>query len=112
MNMNLKKALLPIAVLFVAIGCTSNAAPTVERVQNVLAPAVAKNVPGVTTQVVGIQEDPNGNAASAALEFSQYGRMVGRGKAKLVHYTDGRWVITDVESGVEGISMSGSLEVK
>jgi hypothetical protein len=93
--MILKRACLPVAVFSALIACTSSTAPpSAERVEKRLVPAVSEHWPGVKAKVVGIQADPQGNAATADLQFSKDGQAWGNGKAQLVHYTDGRWVIT------------------
>jgi hypothetical protein len=97
-------------VLLALVACSSTP-PSTEKVQKTLAPALAEKFRGMVVKVEGIQADAQGNAATADLAFSHpWGRS--RGTAKLSHYTDGRWVITDVHSDDGVVNMSGNLEIK
>jgi hypothetical protein len=98
-------------VVFLVLVACSSTPPSAEKVQNTLAPVLAKKFSGMTVKVEGIQADAQGNAATADLTISHpWGRPYGA--AKLSHYTDGRWVITDVHSDDGVVNMSGNLEIK
>ena len=96
-----------LAALLTFLGCSGNKL-TRERVQD----ALNGWVKGGTVTVIGVQEFPSENRASATLEFTNlktapYHRTgmlepstlySGPAEATLVHYNDGRWVITKLHT--------------
>ena len=105
-------AILVVLILFDLLACssssfvTTNTALTNERVQR----ALNQWAGGQSATVTGIQEFPNENRAVAQVTFNElktapYSRSdmqerstlySGDAEANLVHYNDGRWVITRI----------------
>ena len=95
-------------ILIVFTGCSDTGKLTKERVQA----ALNEWAKGGRVTVVGIQESPSENSAVATLDvyhlthapYSRQGSDVpntwysGGVEAKLVHYNDGRWVVTELSS--------------
>jgi hypothetical protein len=97
-------------------GCTNNKQLTTEAAQRAVDGAVAQMAepwqlePNASAKVLGVTENKQENIATADIIFSHFGFQCtepsyfqmkvnqnwGSGKAAFKHYTDGRWVLTEL----------------
>ena len=114
-------------VLFLSLaGCDSSQSQrdklTTERVQTAIDTWRGGNPP---VKVLGVAEEPSQNSATADLQFSRNFKVQdsffgpafadGPGTATFKHYTDGRWVMTNItcrgsHAGVTGL-LGGSWDI-
>lgn len=91
---------------------------TTEKAQNAIDRFASANGSGKIRIKGGVQEVPAQNAAIAKVDIDDFtdkkGRNI-RGKdavAKFTHYTDGRWVLTDLEFSLGPWNGSVKLETQ
>jgi hypothetical protein len=116
-------SLWPFLMLFGLAGCGSLSSShlTEAKAQSAVQTWIARTKNGGSVAVLGLQDLPQQNSAKADLSFTnlQYRDQAlgpqtfsGKGSALFTHYTDGRWVLTQVatDNGFNSLIQATNIE--